>query len=496
MAAQTFVDSEHQDLRVLVRMAKPERDAMWKLLFNRYPEEEWGTFLRLGWHETSQGLILTINALDIPLAGDLDCNSEIVEIQSNYTKRILRYTEEHPFAVGFVHSHPEDYQTYPSRSDYDMESYYASLLHGYTSSKPFVSLIFSKSGNKFSGSGRVWWKGRWHNVTRFAVEGQSISLYGFKQKSVLSQMALNRVARLASAFSNESAEALARATVSVIGLSGTGSPIVELLARAGVGNLILVDPDVFSDSNLERIHGSEANDIGSDIAKCLLAKRHVLTINPDCKVTVVKGRLPQSEVMDLVLWSDLVFGCTDLYSARVALNDMSLRYAVPVIDVGVTMEGADGAISGQAVQINRLFPSDACVYCRNMIDSRIVSQELMSEDDQDRIRNEARLAGEEGRNPNAYWVDTPQLNTVGYLTTMVGSMASGFGIGYLTERFSMPTNRLELSFNKRGTSIVEQNATPKSSCSCQNMRGVADQIPEATLISPASHWPEPEIFSD
>lgn len=479
---------------IIVRISKSDRDTLWNTIFRRYPFQEWGTFLTLGWRETDQGLVLTVRSIEQPVDGDLSLESDIVEIQSQYTRRMLRLSETHPFGIGIVHSHPEDYYTSPSASDYDMESYFADLLKGYTHSRPFTSLIFSQSHGKFSGTGRVWWKNQWHQVSQFMIEGDAVTIENFKPITRLSKKQISRVARLASVFSLEAAEALAGKTIGIVGLSGTGSPLVEILARAGVGKLILIDPEIFQDSNIERIHGSYDSDIDLNIEKCLIAKRHVLKINPQCEVIAIKGRIPQKVALDQLIFCDLVFGCTDLHSSRVSLTDISLRYLVPIIDMGVLMEGKDGNITGQVIQINRIYPDDPCMYCRGIIDSQIVSQELMPEDEQLSRREEARKAKGEGREPNVYWKELPQLNTVGYLTTFAASLAAGFGIGYCTTRFSMPKNRLEIALSPKGTQIVERDEKSASLCTCSSLKGIADQIPSAIISTIPIHWPQEEIL--
>lgn len=74
-------------------------------------------------------------------------------------------------------------------------------------------------------------------------------------------------------------------------------------------------------------------------------------------------------------------------------------------------------------------------------------------------------------------------------------MAAGFGIGYCTSRFKMPKNRLELTLNPKGTQIVERDEKIKSSCSCQTLRGITEQIPSMIISSAPSHWEQPRVFS-
>lgn len=81
---------------------------------------------------------------------------------------------------------------------------------------------------------------------------------------------------------------LAAAHVCVIGLGGVGSYAVEALARAGVGELTLVDQDVYGESNLNRQLGALYSTLGQSKAEVLA--RRVQDINPDCLVHPVIGR--------------------------------------------------------------------------------------------------------------------------------------------------------------------------------------------------------------
>lgn len=487
---------KNADYRVTVRMAAPLSEALFKIICSRYPDGEWGSFIRMGFHETSHGLILTLTGIDEPTPGDIDPESWITEIQAEYTSRMLHFTETHPFAVGFVHSHPQNFNTGPSPSDYAMEEYYANLLIPYTSCKPFASLIFAVSATgEMSATGRVFWRHQWSAVDKFIVENKRVSIYNYEKASNLSKEALSSVERLASQFSTEAADDLAGSTVGIVGASGTGSPCIELLARAGVGKLVIIDPEIFEASNLERIHGSSYADIAKKTPKVIIAGQHVKSINPACEIVLIKGRIPQAEVVDELLTCDIVLGCTDLHSARVALSDLSLRYLVPVIDVGVIMEGKNGNITGQVIQLNRLFPGDPCVYCRSMVDSKIVSQELMPPAEQAKYKKEAVKAQKEGRDSKLYWIDTPQLNTVGYLTTLAGSMVVSYTIGYLTGRFKMTASRIEMNLSPHGIQVTELDEACDPECRCHKNAGVADQDCMAIMSSSPDHWPKAYYLS-
>ena len=83
-------------------------------------------------------------------------------------------------------------------------------------------------------------------------------------------------------------ERLAASHVCVVGLGGVGGYAAEALARAGVGELTLIDQDLYSESNRNRQLGALQSTLGRSKAE-VLAER-MLDINPDCRVHPIVGR--------------------------------------------------------------------------------------------------------------------------------------------------------------------------------------------------------------
>jgi hypothetical protein len=80
--------------------------------------------------------------------------------------------ENHSFGIGFIHSHPENCRPSPSRSDDDMDSYFASEFEKYSNGRPYVSLILSRnySGQR-SFSGRIFHTGNWLSAAKWMTTG-------------------------------------------------------------------------------------------------------------------------------------------------------------------------------------------------------------------------------------------------------------------------------------------------------------------------------------
>jgi hypothetical protein len=269
---------------------------------------------------------------------------------------------------------------------------------------------------------------------------------------------------------------------------------IEVLARAGVGKLVVVDPDQVTESNLERVHGSRPEHVENQTPKILLAREHVRSINPLCEVEAYLGSLPQEEVLDAVVRSDVALGCTDQQHSRLALSDITFRYLVPAIDCGVMLEGGGGVVTGQIMQFVRFLASDPCALCRAMVTPERLSVELMPEEEKARRRAEAEAAQLRGEDPGPYWRGAPQLNTVGYLTGAAGALAAAYAIGWITGRFTPPFPRAQMNLVAEYFDVQDIHQSARADCACRQRRGWADQGAADALISAPGHWPAVEVF--
>ena len=416
-----------------------------------------------------------------------------------YLLRCAVEADHHPLSLGVVHSHPKGAGTDPSWIDDDMDEYLSRYFCSFAPDRPYASLVFSfdepatpTEARRTSATGRVWYRNQWHPVGRYAIEGRDVTLSGYNAAAALPDVSRRRVARLSSAFGVAAAERLAKATVAVVGAGGTGSPALEVLARAGVGHLISIDPDVFEDSNLERVHGSDDRDISQPGPKVAIALRHIRSIRPECKVTALQGALPQREVVDALVRADVAIGCADGHAARLALSDIAFRYVVPTIDCSVALEGAHGMVKGQISRFVRFSPTDPCAICQRLTDPQRVAQELMHPADREIRRAAAREAAAAGGNASAYWREVPQINTVGYLTAATGAMAAGYAIGWLTRRFAPPFVGLEMNWVAPGLQPVDATFSASETCICRQVRGWADCALDRALVGAPDWWDSPK----
>ncbi len=128
---------------------------------------------------------------------------------------------------------------------------------------------------------------------------------------------------------------LEAATALIVGCGGLGSAHAELLARAGVGALILVDDDAVALHNLPRqlLYGEE--DARRGVPKARAAERRLAEINSGTRVEAHVARFEPSNAVDLVRRADVVLDATDGLDARFLINDAAVRCGVPWVYGGV-----------------------------------------------------------------------------------------------------------------------------------------------------------------
>jgi ThiF family len=117
--------------------------------------------------------------------------------------------------------------------------------------------------------------------------------------------------------------------------------VIEQLARLGVGEFALIDPDVIEMKNLNRILNATADDAECQIPKVLVAKRMIDALGRGQTVLPLQMNLDSAEAVHRVAECDAILGCVDTAEGRNLANRIAAYYVIPYIDVGVRLV-ADG----------------------------------------------------------------------------------------------------------------------------------------------------------
>lgn len=175
--------------------------------------------------------------------------------------------------------------------------------------------------------------------------------------------------------------------VGIVGCGGTGSAVAEQLVRLGVRHFALFDPDVLSDSNVTRVYGSTAADVGKPKVDTLAA--HLTRIAPETRCNLIKSMITLASAARQLCTCDIVFGCTDDNAGRLVLSRFSTYMLTPVIDSGILVTSdPNGTIRGIDGRVTTLVPGQACLVCRGRIDMARAGAELLTPDERRRREDE------------------------------------------------------------------------------------------------------------
>ncbi len=121
---------------------------------------------------------------------------------------------------------------------------------------------------------------------------------------------------------HEGQEKIRKAGVTILGLGAIGSKSAELLTRAGIGSLTLIDRDIVEESNLQRQSLFTEQDINNP--KALVAKSHLEKINSSIKIKAYFKDINHKNIEGYIK-PNLVLDCTDNMQTRFLLNEFCFK---------------------------------------------------------------------------------------------------------------------------------------------------------------------------
>jgi molybdopterin/thiamine biosynthesis adenylyltransferase len=128
---------------------------------------------------------------------------------------------------------------------------------------------------------------------------------------------------------------LREAAVAVVGCGALGCAIADLLVRAGVGSVTLIDRDIVEWSNLQRQCLFDEADAREGLPKVVAAERRLRAVNSDVAIAPRCADLHSGTVDALLSGVQAIFDGTDNFPTRYLLNDFACRASVPFLYGGV-----------------------------------------------------------------------------------------------------------------------------------------------------------------
>ncbi len=420
-------------------------------------ERENGCYLVADSYRRAKAGVLTIRAIVRP--GDDSWTHRMgdsLEPSTSFVNEAAVKADASGATLVFVHTHPSPlhpvgFSPIDNRTNRRLLPNLAEILPD----RPLGSLVLGPhgfAGTVYDGgtfgairamrvSGRLLRIARAHETTRTAREDPAIDPTFDRQTRAIGPLRQR---------------ALAGITVTIVGVGGVGSSVAVQLARMGIGELRLIDRDVLDDSNLSRVYGSRPSDRGK--SKVAVVKRHIGTFSKT-KVRAIQADVSVDDIGRELIESDMIFGCTDNLTSRAVLNDISVRYYIPLIDIGCRiLSDAGGEITNATAKIQVVTPETACLWCAGTLNGRVILQEGLPEAEKRKLEEEGYYQGVE-RQPSIISLTSLAASVgVNKLLALLGT----FGAGYASR------SQIEV----RDGILNEDDPMIKGDCICRKHRGV------------------------
>ena len=169
---------------------------------------------------------------------------------------------------------------------------------------------------------------------------------------------------------------ISRLRVGVVGLGSVGCVVAEALARIGVSEITLIDPDLVEEHNLDRLLHASEGDIGK--RKVEVAEREIRKHSTSLNVQIrslalsIQEKAAYEEAIDC----DVLFSCVDRPVGRDVLNLIAYAHLIPVIDGGIAIQTQNDYLHSAHWQAHIIGPGRQCMRCNGQYNTSMVVTEL------------------------------------------------------------------------------------------------------------------------
>ena len=301
-----------------------------------------------------------------------------VSLEPRYLVRALKLACERKAGLAFMHSHPSPGWQKMSLTDIEAERDVLAWPAGATG-LPLLGLTVGTDG---CWSARFWKRHgrrmRRHWCGKVRVVGPRSYKVHFNDSITKTPLRKEVLKRTFDTWGHESQNMIARLKIGIVGLGSVGCVVAECVARIGIAQVTLIDPDRVEEHNLDRLLYGTTKDIGK-LKVNLVARRMRRSATADrIRIISLPVSVHDGTAYKAALDCDVLFSCVDRPVARDVLNYIAHSHLVPVIDGGVAVE--------KDPRLNRLFsahwrahiitPYHQCMRCNGQYNSSMVTMEL------------------------------------------------------------------------------------------------------------------------
>lgn len=302
--------------------------------------------------------LIAHRVVPVPDENYLTREKDLLTWKAGFLQPILVEAGEKGLAVLKVHSHPGGFPKFSDADDKADAALFPSIYGWLDDGLPHASAILLPDQTLI---GRAHLEDGSHQaLSSIMIVGPDIRFATPVKANVSAAGERN-----AQVFGEGTYGALRTLRAAVVGGSGTGGWVVDLLGKLEIGHLAIVDSDRVEDRNLNRIAGAVGHDVGR--LKVEVLRERVEALGLDTRVEAIPHELAHADALSALAGADVVFGCVDSIDGRHLMNRLATFYALPYFDVGVRLiADGEGGIDQVCGTVHYLQPGHSSLLTRGL----------------------------------------------------------------------------------------------------------------------------------
>lgn len=442
--------------RLRLKISESDFNQIQELTLGAMPNEG-AAFALAGVHETADAItVLVRRVLAIPAEAYKAQLEYHLEIWPSAINGLISLCEANGLGGVLCHSHGIDVGYSPT-DDMGEAKVFDVLRRFAPAGAPTASLLFTPKGVR----GRLWPTDGAHPVDldEVVVVGRTITTFSRLNHGLVETGEVH--SRQVLAFGIDGQVKLQQARVAIVGVGGTGSPVAEQIARLGVRDIVLIDPELVDSSNLSRVYGAFPESVGRP--KVEVIAEHLEHISPACRVNPIKGSVVLRDVAPALLDRDIIFLCTDEHWGRSFVNQVAYQYLIPTINLGVRITSTKGGIEHGVGIVDVLRPDMPCLWCSQFLSAERIAAESMPKPDRAKLESEGYVQG----------IDTAAPSVVSS-TSAVASLGVSALLQLLTDFMGEKGAIARLNYDLLEGTVRRGRSQVAHPCVCSRVRAKGD----------------------
>ena len=408
--------------------------------------------------KTNSGITFLIR--DVILVPDQDFSPQKLhmELSLDQILNVINTAKKKKMSLIEIHSHPfTTYRTSFSLTDLDGFKEFVPYVLDSLPGKPYGALVLGQK----SIDGMYWESKIAKSINKIEIIDENLTILPTTSNKEISNIDSERFDRQILAFGKPGQEEINDMKVAVVGVGGLGSHVIQQLSYLGVKDFTIIEFDIVSKDNTNRLIGATKDDI--EKPKTDVSIRMIKSIcGEGAKIRIIGKNLRDNEAINALKEVDFIFGCVDNDAARQILNEISKAHMIPFLDLAVGINVEHEKVTEIGGRIVFVRPGTPCLECINEIDPHEVNYFFQTEEERKHNRNHGYVQN----------YDLPSPSVV-FLNGLIASAAVSEFFAYVTG-FRAPKSYL--SYDGFEQKLVERKIRSDEECFvCSSIEGTGDK---------------------